>query len=141
MKNTPPLLILLASLLLAGCAAPKKQAGNFRVDIQSSKDIQVTSAKAYSQPFGLVVTGKVVVKSMILSTEERTLDVVAIGPDGKEWKKLTTHYYPTPKPSKAKPQKAVFTVVMAAVPPDGSVIRISLTPPPKPETGPAPLLL
>ena len=125
-------LVSVVLVLLAGCATAPKPSGSFPVKISSSPPIEITSATARVEPYGLVVTGRIHCAPNLPAATMHSVDISITGPDGREIRKFTSQYFPAPKPDKKKPQRAHFTMVTYAVPPAGSVIKVSLTTEPKP---------
>ena len=130
-KSSAPVLMMF--IILAGCATPVKQAGNFRVETRDSAEIRILDAQARVKPGGLVVTGAIHFAPNLPPETVHSVDIVVTGPDGQEIRKFTSQYFPAPKPDKRKPQQAHFTMVTYSVPPAGTVIKVSLTPEPKPD--------
>jgi hypothetical protein len=118
---------------LAGCATPSKPEGGFHVDVDSSPEIQITNVKALVEPYGLVLTGAIHLAPNLPPMSQHSVDIIVTGPDGAGIRKLTSAYYPTPKPDRKKAQHAHFTAVMYTVPPPGSMIDVSLTLQPTPD--------
>ena len=130
LSSSPVVLIVIACAVLAGCAAPSKSPAGYRVQVESkpASGVQIVSASARAESYGLVVSGAIHLAPNLPASSVHSVDIVVTGPDGKEIRKMTSQYYPTPKPGKKKPQKAHFAVVMYTAPPPGSVINVSLTP-------------
>jgi hypothetical protein len=103
------------------------------VKISSSPQIQIADVKTRVERYGLVVTGAVRLAPNLPAGTQHSVDIIVTGPDGKGICKMTSAYYPTPKPGRKKPQHAHFTVVMYSVPPAGSSIQVELTPEPVPD--------
>ena len=131
-----PSIVLMAFLALAGCASTPRQAGsNFETVIKgpTGGPIEITSARALVERYGLVVTGAISLAPYLPAQEVHSVDVTIKEPDKTELRTFTTGYFPAPKANKRKPQHARFTLMSYEVPPAGSVVEVSLTPQPKPE--------
>lgn len=121
--------ITLFSLILisAGCASVAPAPEKLRTETRGGGGIKIVSAQFLPEKSGLRVHGVVEAGLGYYGSPFRHVDVEIISPTGELLATQAVEFFPNPiLHSRFGLARATYTAMFAAMPPDGSLVRVSI---------------